>query len=348
MSYIRYINRLCQDGFCPEQATVRRLAYEFAVALKLDHKFNKEKKIAGYDWLWAFFRRHPELSILSIKKAQGLSLSRRKALTKDAAHHFYNLLDEEMKKYDLHDKPQNIYTNRKGDPLSIIVCCSAEGRFLPPTVIFKVKNLRPEFSDALPHGSNIYINSKSAYISSEIFLTWFTEHFLPQVAPGRNVLILNGHCSKVSSIALLELADKNNVSLLCLPPHATHALQPLGKSFFGPFKTYFKSVSTTWAEQHEGLKLSYSQVGSLICKAWTKSALIVNGRNGFKTTGIYPLNKDALPDCLFSTSDSRTDTNYLDNVFETDLTLAACNQSYLLVFMFRSKNGFQMEDFRPS
>ena len=42
---------------------VRRLAYDYATKLGIDHRFNTESKMAGPDWLSGFLRRHSELSI---------------------------------------------------------------------------------------------------------------------------------------------------------------------------------------------------------------------------------------------------------------------------------------------
>lgn len=311
------------------------MAYEFAVALHIEHRFNNEKKIAGYDWLWSFLRRHTDLAI---RKAEGLSMARAKGLTRDAAKVFYDLLENEIKKHGLQDKPQNIFnvdesgiqlinkvgkvvakkgskvvnkitTSEKGETVSLVACCSAEGRFLPPSLIYKGKNLKPEFQDGLPSGSKVFMNPKSAYINSDIFLMWFKDVFLPRKALGRNILILDGHCSHVTSIRLLDLAESEEVTLLCLPPHTTHALQPLDKAFFGPLKAYFKTASNTWVEQHVGRRLTRYQVGPLICEAWEKSASVGNGTSGFKSTGIYPLDKNILPDYLFSVSDNLIPTN---------------------------------------
>lgn len=331
------------------------MAYEFAVALNINHKFNNEKKIAGYDWLWSFLRRHPELSI---RKAEGLSMARGRGLTREAANHFYNLLETEINLRNLQDKPQSIFnvdesgiqlinkvgkvvakkgakvvnkitTGEKGETVSLVACCSAEGRFLPPSLIYKGKNLKPEFQDGLPTGSKVFMNQKSAYINSDLFLQWFKELFLPRKAPGRNILVLDGHCSHVTSIALLELAEAEEVTLLCLPPHTTHALQPLDKSFFGPLKAYFKTASNTWVEQHVGRRLTRYQVGPLVCEAWEKSASVGNGTSGFKSTGIFPLDKNVLPDYLFSISDNMV-PNSNGELIQNQPNSTACASNILI------------------
>ena len=75
----------------------------------------------------------------------------------------------------------------KGETISLIGCCNAEGNFLPPTLISKGVKRKPEFSVGLPPGSNVYMNPKSAYINEELFLKWFNEEFIPRKAPQEEI-----------------------------------------------------------------------------------------------------------------------------------------------------------------
>lgn len=67
----------------------------------------------------------------------------------------------------------------------MIACCSADDRFLPPVLIFKGINSKPEFPDGLPAGSKVYMNKKSSFINSELFLRWLTEEFIPNKPTGK-------------------------------------------------------------------------------------------------------------------------------------------------------------------
>jgi hypothetical protein len=98
----------------------------------------------------------------------------------------------------------------------------------------------------LPPGSDVYLNPKKGWINTELFLKWFKEILLPRKPAGVNLLILDGHATHCNSIELLKLTEENQVILLCLPSHTTHALQPLDKSFFRPLK----SISVTQLSQH--------------------------------------------------------------------------------------------------
>ncbi|KAK9679602.1 DDE superfamily endonuclease [Popillia japonica] len=116
-------------------------------------------------------------------------------------------------------KDVHVITPReKGETISLVACCSAEGRFLPPVIIMKGVNKKSEFSDGLPNGSDVYMNKKSSYINSELFLRWFKEHFLPKIPQtGKIILILDGHTSHSNSIELLDLANENDVIIMYHP-----------------------------------------------------------------------------------------------------------------------------------
>ena len=67
----------------------------------------------------------------------------------------------------------------KGETITTIACCNAEGYFLPPYCIFKGKNKKKEWEDALPNGSKVFMNEKSGYVNSSIFMKWLGGHIIP-------------------------------------------------------------------------------------------------------------------------------------------------------------------------
>ncbi|CAH1959100.1 unnamed protein product [Acanthoscelides obtectus] len=72
----------------------------------------------------------------------------------------------------------------KGETISVITSCNAEGSFIPPTCIFKGKNQKPEFADGMPPGSLVCMSEKSAYVNNVLFLRWLKEQFVPRKPPG--------------------------------------------------------------------------------------------------------------------------------------------------------------------
>lgn len=74
-----HIKKLQAAAFCPTVTEVRILAYKLAERYSLKHNFNEEKQMAGYDWFYKFLERNKDISV---RKAEGLSLSRAQGLTR--------------------------------------------------------------------------------------------------------------------------------------------------------------------------------------------------------------------------------------------------------------------------
>jgi hypothetical protein len=71
---------------------------------------------------------------------------------------------------------------------------------------------KQEFRDSLPHGSEVYMNPKSFYIISVLFLKKLLDHFIPRKESGKCLFILDGRAAHCSAFELMELADSNAVA----------------------------------------------------------------------------------------------------------------------------------------
>ncbi|XP_022829248.1 uncharacterized protein LOC111358362 [Spodoptera litura] len=214
---VSHIQKLEKAGFPPTRDMIRRLAFEFAEKLGKETNFNQETRKAGPHWLRSFLERNTELSI---RQAEGLSVARAQGLNRDEVNKMFELLLKVMTEHDLLNKPDRIYivdetgvqlnnstgkviatrgarvvhsvtSGEKGETLSVIACCNAVGNFLPPVVIIKGVNKKPEFQDGLPPGSEVYMNRKSAYVNAELFHKWLKEHLVPKKPIGKIILILD-------------------------------------------------------------------------------------------------------------------------------------------------------------
>lgn len=339
---VAHILKLGDAGFPPERNTIRQLAYQFAENLGLKHNFNNETKTAGPQWLKSFLERNPEVVL---RQAEGLSIERARGLNRAEVAKFFNILITVLTENDLLDKPDRIFnmdetgvqlnnkpgkvlakkgtravksvtSGEKGETITIVACCNAIGNFLPPLLIIKGVNKKPEFEEGLPPGSKVYMNKKSAYISSDLFYRWLTEHFIPRKPPGKVLLILDGHSSHSSAVNMLEAARDNDVILLCLPSHTTSALQPLDRSVFGPFKKYYFAETNHFMRTNPQKKLNRYNAGQLIAKAWIRATTPANAISGFRGSGIYPVNPNALSDAEFAISDIALEEHAQEREFD--------------------------------
>ncbi|XP_076667036.1 uncharacterized protein LOC143368330 [Andrena cerasifolii] len=298
-----HIQRLQEAGFAPDRTTVRHTAFKFAESLGLQHKFNTETRLAGYDWLASFLKRN-----------KGLTVARVTNKNKDEVGNFFKLLAKIYDEHDLYTKPGNVFhvgetgcqlNNNPGESVSVLACCSAEGVFLPPSLVIKGVREVAGMEIGLPPESKVYRNPKSSEISSEIFYQWMVEHFTPRKPLGEVLLLMDGHATHQSCLEMFEFAPAHGIILLCLPTHTTQALQPLDRSFFKAFATSYKEETQGWVNYHKK-QIKKVHVGALMGNAWAKSATFDNAVNGFRATGIFPLNGTVRSEFNVSSTSSST------------------------------------------
>lgn len=70
----------------------------FAATVQINHKFNTESEKVGYDWLNSFLWQNP---LLSIRKAEGLSLARSEGMSQEHVANYFRLLMSTMKEGEL-------------------------------------------------------------------------------------------------------------------------------------------------------------------------------------------------------------------------------------------------------
>ena len=118
--------------------------------------------------------------------------------------------------------------------------------------------------------------------------------FLKYAVPERPVLLLvDGHKSH-ETIELVDLARSNNVILVCLPPHTTHALQPLDVSVFKSLKAHFSRSLRAWCFTKKNFVVTKRDFARVVKEPFELSFSMSNIKSGFNRCGVFPLNRDAI------------------------------------------------------
>lgn len=266
-------------GLTPEN--VKKIVYSYCVKNHIGHSFNAHYQQAGKKWMRLFFNRHPELSL---RKPEGTSLHRALGYNKSKVKEFERVLHSEL--FDengnrrilaenifnvdetgvtVNQKPRKIIATKgkrgvatvqsaeKGKTVTAICCMSAVGVYCPPLLIFPRARFKQELLDRGPIGA-VGAASKSGWVNEVIFMNWF-DHFIrffqPQHRPNPCLLIMDGHSSHVN-YELVTRARENNVSILILPAHCTHKLQPLDLAVFRSCKSQYDRVVEKWLRDHPG------------------------------------------------------------------------------------------------
>lgn len=134
----------------------------------------------------------------------------------------------------------------------------------------------------MPSGTEIFMTEKG-WVTEEAFKVWLI-HFNRYRTKGKVILILDGHVSH-TNLAVVDLCEKSDIELVLLPPHTSHALQPLDVSFFKPLKTYYHQRATWWQHNNNGKGITKIVFGGLLKHAWNLSTSV---SKGFEKTGNIP------------------------------------------------------------
>jgi hypothetical protein len=134
--------------------------------------------------------------------------------------------------------------------------------------------------------------SDSGYMISELFFEWM-KIFVQKIPPVRPVLlVIDGHASHIT-LQVIRFARQNDVEIFCLTPHTTHLFQPLDVGVFRSLKEKFRQEASRILRRKRG-KVTRKKFGKVFRPAYYKSVTPYNVVNGFKATGLWPVNRSAV------------------------------------------------------
>jgi hypothetical protein len=151
--------------------------------------------------------------------------------------------------------------------------------------------MKQEIANGAPP-ETVFPAQEKGWMSNECFCLWL-KHFINTVKPSRDrkvVLVLDGHVTHAKNLESMKLARESGVRMISLPPHTTHRLQPLDMAFFGPLSTYYDEAMRNWMRQNVGRTVTTRQVAELLGIAYGKAASVGTAMNGFRASGLWPLN----------------------------------------------------------
>jgi len=91
------------------------------------------------------------------------------------------------------------------------------------------------------------VANPSVWMNAVGFHEWIN-HFIKHVKCSQDapvILILDNHESHIT-IEVLDTAKNNGITMISLPPHCSHKLQPLDRSVFGPLKRFYNASGDSW------------------------------------------------------------------------------------------------------
>ncbi|KAI8481585.1 hypothetical protein Bbelb_406850 [Branchiostoma belcheri] len=250
------------------------------------------KLVAGRKWWRGFKKRHPQIA----HRAQDpLSRERAKMSSQETVDDFFKLYTKIVAENRLQNKPNLIHNcdetgismevNRgrvlvpkgvKGVPckssgtkdrVTFHIAVTAEGKTLAPMLIYKKSFPSGAYTQSGPDNT-LYAVSESGFMDKDLFEKWFCNHYVRTLPPDRPVLLLLDQC------------EAN--------------LSPLDKTCFGSLKDTLGSIVQGLMFENPDFQLSKRNISKVVKAAYEKSFTMTTVKKGFKSTGLYPCDKNAV------------------------------------------------------
>lgn len=327
LSLAEYLATAAKLHYGLSKYDTKKLAFRFAKAngKNLPESWIKSEA-AGKDWMIGFLRRHPALSL---RKPEATSISRSTSFNRSNVMSFFNNLKDCLSRYKF--DPSRIYnldetgnstvhvppkviaakgekqigsmtSGERGINVTMIAAISAIGNHVPPMLIFPRVHFKAHMLNNAPPGC-IGGANQSGWSNEELFIQ-FLKHFISHSKPTPDqkvLLIMDNHDTHIS-LPAINLARQHAVVLLTLPPHTSHKMQPLDRTVFGPYKTYYNKAASEWMLNNAGKPMTLYNIAEIVGNAYPKAFNQQNIVKGFEVTGICPFNEDIFKDDEFLSS----------------------------------------------
>jgi hypothetical protein len=163
---------------------------------------------------------------------------------------------------------------------------SPTGHFL---LVYPRKNMKQELMNGTPPGS-IHACHPLEWIQSEFLSKRFLD-FIKHTKPIKEdpvILVMDKHYSHTRNLEFITLARQNHADIICLPPNSSHKMQPLGKAFMEPLKTFYYQEIEKWLRSHPERVVTVYEISELFGNVYKRAATgeIASGRQAsFLVTG---------------------------------------------------------------
>ena len=156
------------------------------------------------------------------------------------------------------------------EQVTVLACVSARGNFSKPFVLFPGVKL-PKINFHEVNEANYDVGySQNGWMSTDCFVSWIANLFYPSIQDKVSfpvILFVDGHISHMS-LPVAEFCRDHGIILYCFPLHASHIIQPLDVTVFGPVKKLEPPVQVTKSEniaqQKVGISMAFGKITEIL------------------------------------------------------------------------------------
>lgn len=318
---VNWIIECSQRGFPVTKIRLIECVQKFIKKSGRETPFTEDRP--GKKWLKLFMNRHP---ILSRRIPQNLTCIRasvseekvrqwfdevktyllKKNLLNIGANRVFNLDESAFKIVPKTDKVivqkgaravYQIVSSSEKATVTVLFTASASGDMAPPLVLLEQKkSIRRQALKQIPAGWGVG-QTESGWMTGESFYSFIKNIFYPYLVTNNIefpvLLYVDNHASHVNS-ELIEFCKEKNIELVALYPNSTHLIQPLDVALFHPLKEAYKKEVVHYKIENEIADFKKNMVATVLKRALDKMDFSRGIINGFRASGLYPLNPDAV------------------------------------------------------
>ncbi|CAH0722756.1 unnamed protein product, partial [Brenthis ino] len=315
MLLIENINKCAEWGYPLDTLDLRYIVKMYLDKIGIIHKRFKDN-FPGPDFVQSFLLRHK--NEISQRVCENIKRVRAKVSPDTIKEYFIelakslngvpasnilnydetNLTDDPGRKKILIKRgckyPERVLNHTKAS-VSIMMAGTADGKMLPPYVVYKATHLYDSWIQHGPEGTR-YNRSTSGWFDGTTFEDWVQNMVVPYFKdlPDRKCLIGDNLSSHLSA-DLIQICKTHNIDFVFLPANSTHLTQPLDVAFFRPMKRAWRQLILKW-KKTDGRQSPTIPKGCFpkLLKLLIDELQINASKNiiaGFKKTGISPLNE---------------------------------------------------------
>lgn len=325
---IEHVVDFAESGFPMTPKDVRNFTYDVAVANNILLPMGREE--LSKNWLQNFLERHPTLKLITPKEMSGhravaqdaasidawfdkfealLKKNSLKDTSKEDGMYIWNVDEtginenpKSRKSYvERNSKGIQIVPNEKGETVTVLAFVNALGIKTSPMVIFKGKKVQDRWKEHMPNGYQVRV-SETGWVDRDLFTDYGrcfvralkTRGLIGKTKEGKeqkHILILDGHRAHSYNFEFLQLMKANDITVLGLPPHSTHYLQPLDQAPLAAFKRRYNQALHEFNRSKGGRAMSKAQFFEVMPGAWRESMTEDNIISGFRMTGLWPVDR---------------------------------------------------------
>lgn len=339
----KYVIDIDKRAFGLSKKQFANICFDYAEKNNVNHRFNKEKKMAGEGFIRDFMKECG----LTMRKPESTSVARLMAFNRVNVGNFFDVLRDVRLKYSF--TAEQIYnvdetgfstvatktpkvispigTRRvikissaeRGVTVTCVCAMSATGNYIPPFFIYPRVRMNPKFLEGAPPGSAA-VPHISGWMTASNFVNYL-KHFASNTRPSIQhpiLLLMDNHASHVT-LEAIQFCRENGIVMLGFPPHTSHRMQPLDVGFYGPLKTAYSLASDDFLVSNPGICINITHIPKLFGTAYLKVTNLQTAVNAFRVTGIEPFDSNIFRDEDFQPSLTTNIQNVELNTIEESL-----------------------------